>query len=106
MDAITVVGAGGIGCAVGYFLRAAGLRVTFVDADGAKVESGGARGVQVAALPPLRAAFLPFADWRPEPGAVILLCTKCYDNDVVLARLPTPVTLLPIQNGFDRRLDG
>ena len=37
MDAITVVGAGGIGCAVGYFLRAAGVRVTFVDADEAKV---------------------------------------------------------------------
>ena len=37
MDALTVVGAGGIGCAVGYFLRAAGVRVTFVDADGREV---------------------------------------------------------------------
>jgi 2-dehydropantoate 2-reductase len=106
MDALTVVGAGGIGCAVGYFLRAAGVRVTFVDADGAKVEWGGARGVQVEGRPPLPAEFVPFADWRPEPGAVVLLCTKCYDNDAVLARLPASALLIPIQNGFDRRLDG
>src|SRR5581483_10158384 len=106
MDALTVVGAGGIGCAVGYFLRAAGVRVTFVDADGAKVEWGRARGVQVEGRPPLPADFLPFADWRPEPGAVVLLCTKCYDNDAVLARLPASALLIPIQNGFDRRLDG
>jgi 2-dehydropantoate 2-reductase len=106
MDALTIVGAGGIGCAVGYFLRAAGVRVTFVDADAAKIAWGRAHGVQVDNRPPLPAEFLPFADWRPEPGALILLCTKCYDNDAVLARLPDPVTLVPIQNGFDRRLDG
>jgi 2-dehydropantoate 2-reductase len=106
MDALTVVGAGGIGCAVGYFLRAAGVRVTFVDADGAKVEWGRARGVQVEGRPPLPAEFVPFADWRPGPGAVVLLCTKCYDNDAVLARLPASALLIPIQNGFDRRLDG
>jgi len=106
MDALTIVGAGGIGCAVGYFLRAAGLPITFVDADPAKVEWGRAHGVQVAGRPPLPADFLPFADWRPVPGGTVLLCTKCYDNDAVLARLPDPVTLIPIQNGFDRRLDG
>jgi 2-dehydropantoate 2-reductase len=106
MDAITVAGAGGIGCAVGYFLRATGLRVLFVDADGAKVEWGRANGVQVEGRPPLAGDFLPFAEWRPEPGAVVLLCTKCYDNDAVLARLPGSVTLIPIQNGFDRRLEG
>jgi 2-dehydropantoate 2-reductase len=106
MDALTVVGAGGIGCAVGYFLRAASLRVTFVDADAAKVEWGRTHGVQVDARPPLSAEFVPFADWHPEPGATVLLCTKCYDNDTVLARLPESITLIPIQNGFDRRLDG
>jgi 2-dehydropantoate 2-reductase len=106
MDAITVVGAGGIGCAVGYFLRATGTCVLFVDADGAKVEWGRANGVQVEGRPPLAADFLPFVDWRPEPGAVVLLCTKCYDNDAVLARLPEPVTLVPIQNGFDRGIEG
>jgi 2-dehydropantoate 2-reductase len=106
MDALTVVGAGGIGCAVGYFLRAAGASVTFVDADAAKLAWGRAHGVRVDALPPLPAEFIPFADWRPRPGSTVLLCTKCYDNAAVLDRLPEPVTLVPIQNGFDRRLDG
>src|SRR5437773_664580 len=43
MDAITIVGAGGIGCAVGYAFCAAGVRVTFVDADEQKVLGPGAR---------------------------------------------------------------
>jgi 2-dehydropantoate 2-reductase len=106
MDTLTVVGAGGIGCAVGYFLRAAGVRVTFVDADAVKVGWGRVNGVQVDGRPPLPAEFVPFIGWRPEPGATVLLCTKCYDNGAVLERLPDPVTLIPIQNGFDRRLDG
>ena len=37
MEAITIIGAGGIGCAVGYAFCAAGVRVTFVDADEQKV---------------------------------------------------------------------
>ena len=40
---------------------------------------------------------------KPEPAAV-LLCTKCYDNAAVLAKLPTGVELIPIQNGFDPQL--
>jgi hypothetical protein len=30
-----------------------------------------------------------------------LLCTKTYDNPVVLARIPLRHLLVPIQNGFD-----
>jgi len=106
MDALTIVGAGGIGCAVGYFLRAGGMHVNFVDSDPAKLAWGRSHGVQVDRRPPQPATFLSFADWRPEPGETVLLCTKCYDNAVVLARLPDPVTLIPIQNGFDARLEG
>src|SRR5947209_19473829 len=36
-DTYTVVGAGGVGCAVGYALRATGARVCFVEADAARV---------------------------------------------------------------------
>ena len=36
MDAVHVVGAGGIGCAVGYALRAAGVPVAFVEANPAQ----------------------------------------------------------------------
>jgi 2-dehydropantoate 2-reductase len=102
---VHVVGAGGIGCAVGYALCAAGVSVVFVDADPEKIAWGRAHGVCVDRRPPLPAIFQPFDDWVPRPGALLLLCTKCYDNDVVLQRLPAPVTLIPIQNGFDARLE-
>jgi 2-dehydropantoate 2-reductase len=99
MDAVHVVGAGGIGIAVGYALRAGGVPVLFVEADARR------RGdIRVEGRPPLAADFVPFGDWRPVPGSWVLLCTKCYDNAAVLERLAVPVRLLPIQNGFDPRL--
>jgi 2-dehydropantoate 2-reductase len=101
MDAVHVIGAGGIGCAVGYALCAAGVPVTFVDADPAKVAWGRGHGVAIDRLPPRPADFVPFADWRPPADALLLLCTKCYDNAAVLARLPGSAALVPIQNGFD-----
>jgi 2-dehydropantoate 2-reductase len=106
MEAIHVIGAGGIGCAVGYALRSAGAAVTFVDADPAKVAWGRAHGVAVDGRPALRANFQPFDAWRPPAGAVLVLCTKCYDNAAVLARVPAGAVLLPIQNGFDPALAG
>src|SRR5208282_3198909 len=109
LDSLFVVGAGGIGCAAGYALRAAGSLVTFVDADPDKVRWGQSHGVRVDHLPPQRADFIAFADWTPPPRATVLLCTKCYDNAAVLARLPRAhdkrVLLIPIQNGFDRSLE-
>lgn len=105
MTATYVVGAGGIGCALGYALRSAGLDVVFVDANPAKVAWGLQHGVGVDRLPPLPARFQSFADWQPQPGDSIWLCTKCYDNAAVLARLPANVTLIPVQNGFDPALD-
>ncbi|MFO0823625.1 MAG: ketopantoate reductase C-terminal domain-containing protein [Gemmataceae bacterium] len=105
MDVIQVVGAGGIGCAVGYTLRSAGVAVQFVDANPAKVEAGNRDGVRVDDRPKLAAEFVHFVDWKPEPGVTVLLCTKCYDNAAVLAKLPPGVELIPIQNGFDPQLD-
>lgn len=98
MDAVDVVGAGGIGCAVGYELAAAGVPVRMVDARVRKVEAGnraGRPGVE----------FVAFDDWRPIPGRVVLLCTKCYDNAAVLARLPADTPLVPVQNGYDPQLE-
>ena len=105
MQALYVVGAGGIGCAVGYTLCAAGHRVTFVDADPDKVRWGRAHGVAVDGRDPLPADFQHFDDWAPQADATVLLCTKCYDNRAVLARLPATAALLPVQNGFDRAID-
>jgi 2-dehydropantoate 2-reductase len=90
---------------VGYALRASGARVIFVDAEAAKVAWGRSHGVRVDRRPPLSAEFLTFEEWEPSPGLTVLLCTKCYDNAAVLARLPAGVRLIPIQNGFDRSLD-
>ncbi|MGA2702998.1 MAG: ketopantoate reductase C-terminal domain-containing protein [Isosphaeraceae bacterium] len=101
MDAVHVVGAGGIGCALGYALRAAGVPVVFVEANPRKVVAGLREGVQVERHAPLAARFVSFEGWQPPVGATVLLCTKCFDNGPVLARLPRGVTLIPIQNGFD-----
>jgi 2-dehydropantoate 2-reductase len=109
MDAIEpgrvfVVGAGGIGCAVGHALLSAGVPVVFVDADDDKVRHGREHGITVAGLPSRQAQFERFADWSAPRRAAVLLCTKCYDNAAVLDRLPDDAEILPIQNGFDDRL--
>jgi 2-dehydropantoate 2-reductase len=103
MAAIHIVGAGGIGCAVGYAL-AEDAAVTFVESSATKIAYGRQYGVAVGTHRPRPAAFVPFAEWSPPAGAVVLLCTKCYDNAAVLARLPESVCLVPIQNGFDTAL--
>src|SRR5438552_3854451 len=105
MEPFYVVGAGGIGCAVGYALCAAGSRVVFVDVQPEKVHWGRSHGVRVDRRPPLQAEFVTFAEWSPAAGSTVFLCTKCYDNAAVLSRLGFPVTLIPIQNGFDSALD-
>jgi 2-dehydropantoate 2-reductase len=104
MEAVTIVGAGGIGCAVGYALRSLGFEVTFIDADAAKISWGREQGVQVDNRPALRARFVHFDDWQPSEDSLIVLCTKCYDNAAVLRRLPASADLIPIQNGFDAAL--
>jgi len=101
---VFVVGAGGIGCAVGYALRAGGLAVKFVDADERKVAWGNSHGVGLDDYPLLPARFVQFEDWHPAGGSLILLCTKCFDNAAVLSRSPSSVNILPIQNGFDPAL--
>jgi 2-dehydropantoate 2-reductase len=45
-----------------------------------------------------------FEGWHPPERAIVLLCTKCFDNMAVLGRLPSSVSVMPIQNGFDRAL--
>jgi 2-dehydropantoate 2-reductase len=105
MEPLFIVGAGGIGCAVGHTLAAAGVPVTFVDADPEKIRWGRAHGVCLDGRPPQPARWVHFDDWQPAADATVILCTKCYDNAAVLARLPPAVRLVPIQNGFDQSLE-
>jgi 2-dehydropantoate 2-reductase len=104
MEAIHIIGAGGIGCAIGYALRAAKVPVVFVDTNSAKVEAGRREGVRVDNRPTLPAKFVHFDDWTPNRDALVLLCTKCFDNAAVLTKLPASTNLIPIQNGFDPQL--
>jgi 2-dehydropantoate 2-reductase len=104
MDAVYVVGAGGIGCAVGYALQTAGVPVVFVETNPRKIVTGVREGLRVYKRPPLKARFVSFESWAPAHDATVLLCTKCYDNADVLAKLTPGVRLIPIQNGFDRVL--
>jgi 2-dehydropantoate 2-reductase len=111
MQPFYVVGAGGIGCVVGYALHAAGMQVVFVEKNRKKVEVARRRREPVQIrdrsgnlVGSCAAEFLHFDEWEPKAGSWVVLCTKCYDNAAVLERLTVPVRLLPIQNGFDPQL--
>jgi 2-dehydropantoate 2-reductase len=101
----TIVGVGGIGCALGYALLAGGTEVTFVESDADKLEWGASNGIVVDELPAQHPAHLvPFNAWIPQADDLIFLCTKCYDNHAVLDRVPDSVEMVPVQNGFDPEL--
>lgn len=105
MHQVEVIGAGGIGCVLGYWCLAQGLDVLWVDIDPGKIDSGNRCGVHLDGHPPRPARFIHFQDWKPNPRATVLLCTKCFDNRTVLERLGDASRLVPVQNGFDPVLD-
>lgn len=99
-----MVGAGGIGCALGHALSAGGIGVRFIESDETKLEWGRREGVAVDDRPPQAAEFTHFERWSPSSDDLILLCIKCYDNRGVLEKVPERAKLVPVQNGFDRQL--
>lgn len=101
---VDVVGAGGIGCVLGYALAEAGVDVTLIDVNLQKVESGQREGVQVDDRRLRSVNFQAFAEWSPCEDACLLLCTKCYDNAAVLRRVPSSALIVPVQNGYDPQL--
>ncbi|MBG83128.1 MAG: ketopantoate reductase [Phycisphaerae bacterium] len=101
---ITILGAGGIGCAIGHALLARGHQVEFVDADAEKVDRGNESGVEVVDHGSQTARFTLFENWHPGNPGLIILCTKCYDNATVLERLHPDSIIFPVQNGFDPEL--
>lgn len=102
---VHILGAGGIGIAAATGLVRAGWDVTMVESNPAKVEAGQRDGMRVDDGPASFVPFIAFDAWRPSPDAVVLLCTKTFDNAAVLARLPATPLLIPIQNGYDPQLD-
>ena len=104
MQTAHIIGAGGIGVALGWFLARAGWHITVVDANPQKLDAGRREGLSLNGTSERRLRFTDFSDWTPPEDAVLLLCTKTYDNAPVLARLSSHQRLLPVQNGFDPAL--
>jgi 2-dehydropantoate 2-reductase len=86
-------------------LAHAGFDVTVVERHPDKIASGNADGLAVAGCGSMKVPFVSFANWRPPSDAVILLCTKTFDNAAVLARLTTACRVVAVQNGYDAVLD-
>ena len=101
---VNVIGAGGIGVVLGGALARAGWDVTMVDTNETKLEIGRRDGIEVNGVKQNNVSFASFAEWTPEENVILLLCTKTYDNPVVLARISVRRLLIPVQNGFDRAL--
>ena len=102
---VHILGAGGIGIAAAMGLVRAGWQVTMVESNPAKVAAGARDGMRIDGAAAVRVPFVAFDAWQPLPNAVVLLCTKTFDNAAVLARLPATPLLVPIQNGYDPQLD-
>ncbi len=105
MQTAHVIGAGGIGVALGWALARAGWDVTMVDANPNKLHAGHREGVSVNGVYECRLRFSDFSAWAPPENAILLLATKTYDNAAVLARLSSRRFLVPVQNGFEPLLN-
>ncbi len=101
---ITVVGAGGIGCSLAHALATGGMDVRVVDINERKIRWGESNGIHVDDRPPAKVRMESFESWTPTGGEIILLCTKCFDNEVVLQRIGKDSHIIPVQNGFDMTL--
>ena len=51
-----------------------------VDINEAKLEAGRRVGIEVNGVKENNLHFTSFAEWMPADGAILLLCTKTYDN--------------------------
>lgn len=76
-----------------------------VDSNPEKIAAG-RRGEMMLDGQPIRGAhFIHFDEWVPPTDEVVLLCTKTFDNAPVLQRITDTQALVPIQNGYDGKLE-
>lgn len=103
---VHIIGAGGIGTALGYALVCAGRAVTMVEQDAEKLAAGQGDGLQVEGHPALLdVPFVAFENWQAPDQGILLQCTKTYHNATVLEKIPQKDFLIPVQNGYDELLD-
>lgn len=103
---IHIIGAGGIGVAMGYALANAGRQVTMVEKNAEKLEAGQQQGLQVEGHAPIKdIPFIAFDSWQEPDDALLLLCTKTFNNAEVLESINKKDLIIPVQNGYDELLD-
>ncbi len=100
-----IIGAGGIGIAAAACLIRAGWDVIMVESNRGKIAAGRRDEMMLDGQPIQGAHFIHFDEWVPPTDKVVLLCTKTFDNATVLQRLANTQALVPIQNGYDRKLE-
>lgn len=100
-----IIGAGGIGIASATCLIRAGWDVSIVDSNPGKIAAGCRDEMTLDGEFIHGAHFIHFDEWVPPTDEVVLLCTKTFDNAPVLERIANTQTLVPIQNGYDRKLE-
>jgi len=100
-----ILGAGGIGIAVAASLVQAGIDVTVVESNRVKVAAARRDGMSLngRVIEPVRV--MHFDEWQQPAGATVWLCTKTFDNQAILDRIDEPCNLVPIQNGYEPRLE-
>jgi 2-dehydropantoate 2-reductase len=100
-----IIGAGGIGIAAAACLIRAGWDVTMIESNPRKIIAGRRNEMMLDGQPILGARFIHFDEWVPPTDKVVLLCTKTFDNAPVLQRIADIRPLMPIQNGYDSKLE-
>ncbi len=102
---IHIVGAGGIGVALGHALVSHGCDVHLVERENDKLRNGMQLGITVSGVGTVKAPMIAFDEWTPPTDAIFLLCTKTFDNEDVLNKIENKQNIIPVQNGFDLLLD-
>ena len=102
---VHIIGAGGIGIASAACLIRAGWDVIMVESNPEKIAAGRRDEMTLDGRPIRGAHFIHFDEWVPPTDNVVLLCTKTFDNAPVLQRIANAQALVPIQNGYDRKLE-
>jgi 2-dehydropantoate 2-reductase len=100
-----IIGAGGIGIAAAACLVRTGWDVTMIESNPRKIAAGRRDEMMLDGQPIRGVSFVHFNEWVPPKDEVVLLCTKTFDNAPVLQRIANIRELVPIQNGYDRKLE-
>jgi 2-dehydropantoate 2-reductase len=102
---IHIIGAGGIGVALGFSLARNGCDVNMIESQADKVAYGNKNGLIVEGYDAIKVPFISFENWAATNDALTLLCTKTFDNTNVLKKIVNKQKIIPVQNGYDISLD-